>query len=442
MDIWSQRHSGANGLADDARTPYGVDYSRIVHSASFRRLQGKTQLLAVGDSDFHRTRLTHSLEVAQVAEGIVQHLGQGILRANVTAILPEPSLIRAIALAHDLGHPPFGHGGETALNGCMQGQGGFEGNGQTLRLLARLEWFSENFGTDLTRRALLGVLKYPVSYSAAISGEEPQRAVSQGCAIGIKPPKCYLDNEKPIVDWILEPLGDLDRERFTQLHKPKRQGHAKTLHKSFDCTIMDVADDIAYGVHDLEDAVALSLVDRFAFQARIPPDICGPFFSDMLRSKRLTASEARYDGFVDALFGDERRRKRIIGLLVNHLVRSVEIVEVDAFEEPLLRYRVHIAPVARPLLDSFQALLVETVINSARVQQIEYKGKKMVAAVFGALSSDPTRLLPDAYWRPQATEEDSARLICDYVASMTDGALLKTYGRLFSPGIGSAFDQI
>lgn len=443
MHIWSLRHSGAIGLPDDSRTPYGVDYSRIVHSGSFRRLQGKTQILTVGDSDFHRTRLTHSLEVAQIAEGIVQYLGRGVLHRDVAAVLPEPALIRAIALAHDLGHPPFGHGGETALNGCMQGQGGFEGNGQTLRLLARLEWFSEAFGADLTRRTLLGVLKYPVPYSVAFRDGDSRRADSQNYVIGTKPPKCYLDSEQPIVDWILEPLGAVDRERFTQLRESEGRGHAKALHKSLDCTIMDAADDIAYGVHDLEDAAALGLVDRFAFMARISPDLCEPFFGDMRRSERLTDAEARYDDLVDALFGGERQRKRMIGLLVSHFVRSVEIVAVDAFEEPLLRYRARVAPAVRPLLDSLQALLVETVITSARVQQIEYKGKQMVAAVFGALASDPARLLPPAaHYRERATDEGRARLICDYVASMTDGALLKTYGRLFSPGIGSAFDQI
>ena len=111
---WVVRHSGRTRHIEDARTDYEVDYARVIHSGSFRRLQGKTQILSLGDDDFYRTRLTHSMEVAQVAEGIVQQLRAADLPDEAAAILSPTALIGAVGLAHDIGHPPFGHGGELA----------------------------------------------------------------------------------------------------------------------------------------------------------------------------------------------------------------------------------------------------------------------------------------------------------------------------------------
>lgn len=141
MSEWSARREDWKPQDEDARDVGDVDYARVIHSASFRRLQGKTQILNLGDSDFYRTRLTHSLEVAQIAGGLARQLGQNFPEHPAAEILPDRSLIHAIACSHDLGHPPFGHGGEVSLNYCMRDAGGFEGNGQTLRLLARLENF-------------------------------------------------------------------------------------------------------------------------------------------------------------------------------------------------------------------------------------------------------------------------------------------------------------
>src|ERR1700746_1922028 len=148
--VWEERRSAWKPQPEDARTPFDVDYARVVHSGSFRRLQGKTQILNLGDSDFYRTRLTHSLEVAQVASGIVRKLKRSASPHPVHPFLPPISLIQAISLTHDLGHPPFGHGGEVALNYCMRDHGGFEGNGQSLRLLTKVENSYGPFGLDLT----------------------------------------------------------------------------------------------------------------------------------------------------------------------------------------------------------------------------------------------------------------------------------------------------
>jgi dGTPase len=147
--IWERRRSGWVKQIEDARLPFEIDYARVVHSGSFRRLQGKTQILNLGDSDFYRTRLTHSLEVAQIAGGIVRQLTAYFEHHPAHPHLSPLALIQAISFTHDLGHPPFGHGGEVALNYCMRYAGGFEGNGQTLRILARLEIFSTSMERTL-----------------------------------------------------------------------------------------------------------------------------------------------------------------------------------------------------------------------------------------------------------------------------------------------------
>lgn len=149
---------------NDHRTFSERDLARLIHSATFRRLQAKTQVLGIGEGDFHRTRLTHSMEVAQIGKGITKNLLSRCAEQQATdCVLPDSDLMFCVGLAHDLGHPPFGHGGEVALNFCMREHGGFEGNGQTLRILSKIEAHTPNYGLDLSRRVLLGVLKYPVT---------------------------------------------------------------------------------------------------------------------------------------------------------------------------------------------------------------------------------------------------------------------------------------
>ena len=173
MSVWLERRSesegssgrGFNSTGDDSQ--YQRDRARIIHSASFRSLQSKTQVLGLGESDFYRTRLTHSLEVAQVGSGICEWLRDQDDLHDCREWIPSFSLIEAICLAHDIGHSPFGHGGEVAMNTMMRDHGGFEANGQTLRILARLGEYSPHSGLDLTRRTMLGTIKYPTCYSDA-----------------------------------------------------------------------------------------------------------------------------------------------------------------------------------------------------------------------------------------------------------------------------------
>ncbi|MDA7984602.1 MAG: dNTP triphosphohydrolase, partial [Alphaproteobacteria bacterium] len=265
---WEERPGGRSERSGDERGPFDIDYARIIHCAAFRRLQGKTQTLNLGDGDFYRTRLTHSLEVAQIAGGIVKWLKDHpseskhcIDAETLCSLLRDHSLFQAISLTHDLGHPPFGHGGEVALNYCMRDNGGFEGNGQTFRILSKLETFaapcdsgsspSVRHSNGLTRRTLLGVLKYPVSYKSAIKSDadkydpnlvEKLKSISAVDREASRPPKCYLDSEEKEVEWVLKPLNPAKRAEF------KGAGKDGKLHKSFDCSIMDIADDIAYGV--------------------------------------------------------------------------------------------------------------------------------------------------------------------------------------------------
>ena len=168
MNVWESRQTPL-GADQRERDNFSRDRARVIHSAFFRRLQGKTQVLGLGESDFYRTRLTHSIEVAQVASGIVETLRDDSSLTSFRQFLPSQTLIEAIALAHDIGHPPFGHGGEVALNYVMRNHGGFEGNAQTLRICTKLGEYSDDSGLNLTRRTLLGLLKYPAHYSSVVN---------------------------------------------------------------------------------------------------------------------------------------------------------------------------------------------------------------------------------------------------------------------------------
>lgn len=440
--VWSERRYATPVQVDDYRRPSEVDYARVIHSESFRRLQGKTQILSISDSDFHRTRLTHSLEVSQVGSGILQHLRHIETDPDVLHALPDTKLVETICMIHDLGHPPFGHGGEVALNFAMRNHGGFEGNGQTLRILSKLELFSNGFGSNLTRRTLLGTLKYPVPYSKSAPPPAPGVVSPINGQMMLdrtahKPPKCYMDCEQDVVDWIYQPLSEADRARVFANKA-----------KSLDCTIMDLADDIAYGVHDLEDAISLGLVSAEQMMEDIAPSFWDEFLNritDRYNIDLTSGRGSRYETFCESLFaGDPMTTKQQIGRLVGYMISNT-IIQTRDYDCPLFYYEATMRAKALALLNELKRFILSRVIKSPQLQQCRFKGQQMIIQLFAYFNHDPRNLLPSKIFRDfdAAVDPDAKqRVICDYLASMTDGCLISAYERLMSPRAGSAFDPL
>lgn len=440
-DIWAERMNPHHSRTGDHRTPADIDYARVIHSESFRRLAGVTQILALNDSDFHRNRLTHSIEVGQVALGIVQQL-KAESSPQIQELLPNRAQMETISFIHDLGHPPFGHGGETALMYAMRQHGGFEGNGQTLRILANLTSSSSTKrGANLTRRTLLGSLKYPVPYSMVARPE-----VMNDCISPINgrvmlsgeyhdPPKCYLDTEQDVVDWLMTPFSEADRSEII-----------RTRAKSFDCTIMDISDDIAYGVHDLEDAITLGLVTPHQLTKDVDPSLWREFLEIMAfdypsdYDRRGTTS---YNHFLSLLF--ETDTKSQIGRLVHYMIQHAQIQIREEFDEPMYRHAAVICPPANALLNALKKFIYRRVIQAPVVQQLRHKGQRMIIELFAELQHSPRHLLPSpvySLYSEQDTQTGQMRVICDYIASLTDAGLVRVYKRLFDPGAGSVFDNL
>ena len=345
ITCWHQRRSDDDySRPNDQRAPYERDKARVLHSAAFRRLQAKTQILGVGQNDFYRTRLTHSLEVAQIGISLLPQLRLKYPQLSDSLSLDD-RLMEAVCLAHDIGHPPFGHGGEVALNYMMRDHGGFEGNGQTLRILAVLEPYTEHLGMNLSRRTLLGLLKYPNTWAHCIAISGPPNSERHLIKIDDwEPPKGIFDDDNHILQWILAPLSDHDRNLF-QSHRPGRttRHHNKTRYKSVDASIMEIADDIAYGVHDLEDAIVVGNTDKEQWYNHALPRF------HALGDKRISDF---MDDISDKLFSSHHRRKQAIGQLVNILVTAVQLQAVEQeFEEKLLHYNAVLPSPEFELLD-------------------------------------------------------------------------------------------
>ena len=396
--------------------------------------------------------MTHSLEVAQIAAGIVTALMKkknGQHTQRIKKILPHPQLMAAIGLAHDLGHPPFGHGGEVALNYCMRAYGGFEGNGQTLRILSRLEKYSEKDGLNPTRRLLLGILKYPIPYSIAASSKtsldtneftsKPSWLLKKETC---KPPKCYLDSEADVVKWILNPFCISDINIFTSFSS-KDGSYNKSKFKSFDCEIMNIADDISYGVHDLEDALAMKLITRGKFDKEIS--------NEKLDIKEILESCGLNSNFIDDLFSKNTfLRKDAIGLLVNKFITNSEIIDKNKsyhlnFSDEILRYGIEIKEPYKKLHSLLLNVVRKHVIQHANVQFNELKGQKIICEIFEVLHSDPVRFLYGATkktYLAQDSDTARARVISDYISGMTDEYATKLYEKMFCPRRGSVFDRL
>ena len=439
MNKWKVRRAPAGvQRQEDHREEYERDRARVIHSSAFRRLQAKTQILGVLEGDFHRTRLTHSMEVAQIGRGLVLNLQKKF--PELYDLLPRLEQIETTGLAHDLGHPPFGHGGETALNCAMADYGGFEGNGQTLRILTLLESHSPENGLDLTRRTLLGVLKYPVPYANLCKTSSPDatdKSVNLNFQQTWKPPKCFLDTEQEVFNWILAPLSNTDQVHFCEYTRPTTQSHGRSLHKALDTSLMNLADDIAYGVHDFEDGIVLRLLTREHWQEvaqQLDPKWAEK--NNLLQIETMLFTRTDNSGY---------SRRQGVGALVHALISSAELKLNDEFEEPLLGWNVILPEEPQRFLKALKETVSRHVIQLNTVQAATFKGRKIVLSLFDALSAEPEMLLPSSFqllWKEAKSDLQQKRIICDFIAGMTDQYANRFYERLFLPGHGSVFDRI
>ncbi|MDD8058337.1 MULTISPECIES: anti-phage deoxyguanosine triphosphatase [Shewanella] len=430
-NIWHQRLLGEDKQRrNDHRSPFQRDRARILHSAAFRRLQAKTQVLGVGMNDFYRTRLTHSLEVSQIGTGITAQLRRKY--PEFKPLLNSMSLIESICLAHDIGHPPFGHGGEVALNYMMRHHGGFEGNGQTFRILSRLEPYTPSWGMNLTRRTLLGIMKYPAMHSQLfINLNKPDIANHRQLKPSDWPPvKGLFDDDQPIIDWVLSALSDNDRQRFISSEQSTvntQYPHLKTRFKSLDCSIMELADDIAYAVHDLEDAIVMGIVNQRQWQHDVV-DQLNSIDDQWLKSEIANIGEK--------LFSHEHHlRKDAIGTLVNGFVTAININTNDDFEAELLKYNAELQADFALTLHVLKQLVFKYVIRKPEIQMLEYKGQQIIMELFEAFASDPERLLPlntrERWLTATAAQTNPMRVIADYISGMTDEFAGRLHQQLF-----------
>lgn len=403
--------------ADDYRNSFEVDRDRIIHTSAFRRLQAKTQVFQSGEYDFYRTRLTHSIEVGQIGRSICSYLKKTSDHLGEDFFV-DPNLVEAVCLSHDLGHPPFGHNGEKTLNRLMRPFGGFEGNAQTLRLLTETIYsdLKKRSGMKPTRALLDGILKYKSLFSER---DHPENHF-------------IFDAQKPYLDFVFEG-HDLDTEL---------PGHkAKNSFKSLECQIMDWADDTAYSIHDIADGIRAEFItidklERWASNVELSPD----------ESAHVeTIISIIRKGNVDAM----------LGIKIGEFIQTSSLQERSNFmSEKTNRYKfeLKVDPAKQRESELYKRIAYEIVFLSTRVKQLEYKGDSMLERLFEALlenytqkGENPPRLVsPKLETRLKAADDETekARLLCDYLAGMTDSFAIKTYRRLFDPGFGSIVDIV
>ena len=419
----TQRRSGAHDGAD-YRTPFQIDRDRVLHTPTFRRLQNKTQVFWSGEYDFYRTRLTHSLEVAQIGKAICHWLKSRPNGLLADDFFIDPDLIEAVCLSHDLGHPPFGHAGERTLNHLMREHGGFEGNAQTLRLLTERIFSAKRSGMDPTRAFLDGILKYKSRWSDLITPD------------GDAPVHHFIyDDQTPHLAWA---MGD----HPFPLEMPP--GPVRDHSKSIECQIMDWADDTAYSLNDLSDSVRAGFLHVEKIEAWA--ELRGHSVGDGTPLGELTRAIRRH------------RVDPFIGKRIGRYIQATRLEPVVHFLSPAShRYGFELVIEDAVLAESalFKRLAFEVVFLSPQLKQLEHKGSRMLRQLWEVLArryvADSTidgqdfQLLPaDTAAEISAAPDEAsrARLVCDFLAGMTDGYAARTYKRLFSPDFGSIGDLI
>jgi dGTPase len=342
------------------RSAFQRDRDRIVHCTAFRRLEYKTQVFVNHEGDLFRTRLTHSLEVAQIGRGIARNLGV------------NEDLIEAIALAHDLGHTPFGHAGQDALAACMKPYGGFEHNLQSLRVVDELEERYGAFnGLNLTFETREGILKH-----------------------------CSRANARR--------LGDLG-ERFLKRRQP-----------GIEAQIANLADEIAYNNHDVDDGLRSGLLS-LAQLDEVP-----------LFARHAAAVRAEYPGIAERRMIHETVRRMINALVLDLVAESARRIAAagrGSIEEvraapPLVAF----SAATRREADAMKAFLFDNLYRHYRVVRMTTKARRIVTELFAAFLDEPRLLPPDHQHRARI---DKPRAIADYVAGMTDRYAIKEHQRLF-----------
>ena len=436
------------------RSAFRRDYARLLHCPAFRRLQGKTQLFPSVEHDFFRNRLTHSLEVAQIAKSIALRLNHRHSYFSDNPI--DLDLVETAALAHDLGHPPFGHNGERALDDCMKEWGGFEGNAQALRILACLEKKEPqppDVGLNLTHRTLAATLKYDQPIPIR---RKPEKTLVKG----------FYHSEQVLVTKIKRSVLGVDSKTDCQF-------------KTIECQIMDLADDIAYSTYDLEDALKSGFVtatqmilpvfetDSFKqIEAKLNidrPTIIRHMFDiwlepafdpkslrintrmlDVQRSEHVALLVAAVEVKARQLNEDGAARTKLTSHLVNEYVEATEVPEVNT-EFPALS-KLQLDEDLKTRIDIMKHLTHALVIQSPNLKTVEYRGYDIVKDIFGALSKDDGHmLLPDDYRKRVRTITDQLerdRAICDFVAGMTDRYAIEFHERLHSGSAQTIFKPL
>lgn len=418
----TERWQGEGAKADSFRTPFQIDRDRVLHTPAFRRLQNKTQVFWSGEYDFYRTRLTHSLEVAQIGRSICHYL-QHTSEFLADDFFIDPDLVEAACLSHDLGHPPFGHAGEKTLNFLMADHGGFEGNAQTLRLLSERIFSSTKRGMNPSRAFLDSILKYKTLWT------ELKRENS-----GASPKNHFIyDEQMHYIDWV---YGGRD------LPIELTPGRMRDGFKSIECQIMDWSDDTAYSLNDLADSVragflTVNKIEKWAEKNAVS-DAPGSAVGDLLRSVR--------NGMVEPMVS-----KRIGKYL--QAVKLEEQVNFMSAVSHRYRYRLTLDEAVRAESEIFKKLAFEVVFLSPELSQLEYKGHHMLSSLWRELYARYVvrdggvkyHLLPSEVAEEidtAETELERSRLLCDFLASMTDGATNRLYKRLFVPDFGSIGDLL
>ncbi|WP_374651647.1 deoxyguanosinetriphosphate triphosphohydrolase [Dongia sp.] len=362
------------------RSVYQRDRDRVVHSAAFRRLKHKTQVFVYHEGDHYRTRLTHSLEVAQIARTIARVLGL------------NEDLAEALALAHDLGHPPFGHAGEEALNVCMAEFGGFDHNEQTFRVLTSLERRYAGFdGLNLTWEMLEGIVKH----NGPLRGPH---AGARNLAHGVPETIAVFDR-----DWPLELGGFAGAE----------------------AQVAALSDDIAYNNHDIDDGLRAGL---FAIEDLHDVPLAGPVFAEVaalypgLEPTRVIHESVRR--MINVMVSDVLAESR--GRLAEAAPKSV--ADIRSRHEPVIAF----SAAMRGHDIGLKQFLFQRMYRHERINRTMAQAKQVVGDLFSRHLDEPG-LLP-AEWSREASDPDRrqrARVVADYIAGMTDKFALECHARLF-----------